>query len=148
MYKEFVMAVNWFTKLSEISWPGVAVAIFVVFILGFIWYHWAVFGELWATSLGMNKQEADNVDGMGKVFAFSVIGGILKVIFLAFLMEVMVINTVLGGISLGLLIGIAFVSSSIIYHDGFARRLNKVTCINAGHDIVELGLVGAIYGAF
>ena len=139
---------DWMNKLGDVSWAGVGVAILVVFALGFAWYHWAVLGKRWATALGMTKEDVDNVEGMGGVFALSVVGGVVKAILMALLMEGTGTDSVGGGMLFGALIGVAFVATSVFYHDGFARRPRAVSYIDSAHDIAELALIGAIYGAF
>ncbi|MFK7826354.1 MAG: DUF1761 domain-containing protein [Oligoflexales bacterium] len=139
---------NWIVELGKISWMGVGVAILASYVLGFSWYHWNLLGKPWATALGMTKEEADNLDGMGGVFAFSLVGGIIKAVFIALLMEGTGTNSISGGLLFGLLIGISFAATSVIYHDGFARRPRIMTYIDAAFDVIELALIGAIYGAF
>lgn len=139
---------DWIEEVGEISWAGAGVAALAAFVLGFAWYHWAVLGKSWATALGMTKEQADDVDGLGRVFAFSVVGGVVKAIFIALLMEGTSTGGVGDGLLFGALIGVAFVATSVIFHDGFARRPAAVSYIDAAHDVVELALIGAVYGAF
>lgn len=142
------MEIDFLSKIFELNWLGILTSSIVSFVIGFIWYHWAVFGKLWAINLGMTKEEADNTEGMGTVFLISIVVGVLKVIFVAIFMEALGINSVAGGLILGLTFGLAFISTSMLYHDGFARRLNLATFINLGHDIFELAIIGAIYSFF
>lgn len=136
------------SNFADLNWTGVIISAVTTFILGFTWYHWKVFGKAWATALGMSKEEADNLEGMGGAFIFSIVSGIVKAIFLALLIEGLGIHEPINGLFIGLVIGAAFVSSSIIYQDSFARRSPTVSYINSLHVIVELSLIGAIYSCF
>jgi len=134
--------------LSNVSWIGIFVTLISILVLGFSWYHWSLFGKTWATSLGMNKEQADNTEGMGKVFLFSIVGAFIKVLFFAVLVEVIGVKTITFNTLLALSISFAMIATSIVYHDGFARRLNKASIVNVSHDIVELTLIGFLYSLF
>ena len=64
---------NWIVELQNINYIGVAIATITSYVLGFGWYHWAVFGEAWANALGITKDEADNTEGLGGAFIMSLI---------------------------------------------------------------------------
>jgi len=56
---------NWMSDLQSINYIAVAAATIASYLLGFAWYHWAVFGEAWANALGITKEKADNTEGLG-----------------------------------------------------------------------------------
>lgn len=138
---------NWIAELQNINYIAVAVATIASYVLGFTWYHWAVFGEAWASALGITKEEADNTEGLGGVFIMSLISGLIKTLCLALLMAVINISSVLGGAFFGAVIAVVFIFTSLAYYNGFARTSSKLTLINSAHSIVELTLIGAIVGA-
>ena len=139
---------DWISDLRNVNYIAVAVATISSYVLGFIWYHWAVFGEAWAKSLGLTKEEADNTEGLGGAFIISLIGGLAKTLCIAVLMVATGITGGVGGALFGAIIAIALISTSIAYHNGFARLPSKLTMINALHDIVELTIIGVIIGMF
>ena len=139
---------NFFTELQNLNYIAVAVATITSYVLGFIWYHWAVFGEAWANALGLTKEEADNTEGLGGAFSISLVSGLIKTIIIALLMSATSISGVLNGAFLGAVIATVFTVTSLGYYNGFARTPSKLTLINSAHSIFELALIGAILGIF
>lgn len=139
---------DWTNELGNIDYFAVAIATISSYALGFIWYHWSVFGEAWAKSLGITKEEADNTGGLGGAFIVSLIGGVVKTLCMGVLMIATGATGVLGGAFFGAIVALALISTSLAYYNGFARMPSKLTLINAAHNIVELTVIGAIIGAF
>ena len=138
---------NWIDGLGNINYWGVTAAAFSSFVLGFVWYLWPVFGKPWAKSLGITKTEADNTDGLGGVFLMSIVGGVATAILLAVLMKATGTDGLVEGAIFGALIGFVFrYLSSLLYHNGFARRPMQLTTIDGGYDIVQLVIMGALIG--
>jgi len=138
---------NWISELHNINYISVAVASIASYILGFAWYHWAVFGKAWAEALNITKEQADNTEGLGGAFAISLISGFVKTVSLALLMAVMNITGILNGAFFGALVAAVFIITSLGYYNGFARVPLKLTVINSAHSLVELMLIAAIIGA-
>ncbi len=135
------------TALQNISYIAVVIATITSYVLGFAWYHWAVFGKAWANSLDLTKEEADNTEGLGGAFSVSLISGLTKTIFIALLMAATNVSGVISGALFGAIIAAVFTATSLGYYNGFARASSKLTLINSAHSIVELTLIGAIVGA-
>ncbi len=139
---------SWLAELQNINYIAVAMATIASYILGFVWYHWAVFGEAWAKALGLTKEQADNTEGLGGAFIISLISGLLKALLIALLMTATDISDVVNGALLGAIAAAVFILTSLGYYNGFARVSSKLTVINSMHSIVELALIGAIIGVF
>lgn len=139
---------NWLAELQSINYIAVAVAAMASYLLGFAWYHWAVFGEAWANALNITKAEADNTEGLGIAFVMSLISGLTKALLIAVLIGATGITGALGGAFFGAVLAAAFTFTSLGYYNGFARTSPKLTLINSAHCIVELTLIGAVVGAF
>lgn len=135
-------------ELQNLNYLAVAIATITSYVLGFAWYHWAVFGEAWANALGITKEEADKTEGLGGAFAISLVSGLTKTIFIALLMSATNISGVLSGVFFGAVIATVFTITSLGYYNGFARVASKLTLINSTHSVVELALIGAIIGMF
>ncbi|MGR6871280.1 DUF1761 domain-containing protein [Pseudomonas sp. HK3] len=138
---------TWIAELQNINYLAVAVATITSYVLGFAWYHWAVFGEAWANALGITKEQADNTEGLGGAFIVSLISGLAKSLCMALLMAAANISGLLNGAFFGLVVAGVFTVASLGYYNGFARTSSKLTLINSAHSITELALVGAIIGA-
>ncbi|ETN92748.1 hypothetical protein U062_00627 [Gammaproteobacteria bacterium MOLA455] len=139
---------SWVEELQNINYLAVAVATITSYVLGFAWYHWAVFGEAWANALGLTKEEADNTEGLGGAFIMSLISGLSKAVCVAVLMSAASISGVFSGALFGVIVAAVFISTSLGYYNGFARTPSKLTLLNSAHSIVELTLIGAIIGIF
>ncbi len=139
---------NFISELQNLNYIAIAIATIASYVLGFVWYHWAIFGEAWANSLGLTKEEADNTEGLGGAFAVSLVSGLTKTIFIALLMSATNISGVLSGAFFGAVIAAVFTVTSLGYYNGFARTPSKLTLINSAHSVVELALIGAIIGVF
>ena len=139
---------NWIAELQNINYIAVAIATITSYVLGFAWYHWAVFGEAWANALGITKEEADNTEGLGGAFIMSLISGLTKTLCVAILIAATNISGVLNGAIFGTVVAAVFIFTSLGYYNGFARTSSKLTFINSAHSIVELTIIGAIIGVF
>jgi len=139
---------NLIEELPSLNYIAVAIATITSYVLGYAWYHWAVFGEAWANALSLTKEEADNTEGLGGAFAISLVSGLTKTILIALLMSASNISGVLSGAFFGAVVAAVFTVTSLAYYNGFARTSSKLTLINSAHSIVELTLVAAIIGIF
>lgn len=139
---------NLIDALQNLNYIAVAIATITSYILGFSWYHWAVFGKAWANALGLSKEEADNAEGLGGAFAISLVSGLSKTLLIALLISVLNISGVLSGAMFAALVAIVFTATSLGYYNGFARTSAKLTLINSAHSVAELALIGAIIAAF
>ena len=136
---------NFIAELQNLNYIAVAIATITSYVLGFAWYHWAVFGEAWANALGLTKEEADNTEGLGRAFAISLVSGLAKTIFIALFMSATNISGALSGAFFGAVIATVFTATSLGYYNGFARTSSKLTLINSAHSVVELTLIGCSY---
>ncbi|UXD86758.1 DUF1761 domain-containing protein [Thalassolituus hydrocarboniclasticus] len=139
---------NLIDALQNLNYIAVAIAAIASYILGFVWYHWAVFGKAWANALGLSREEADNTEGLGGAFAISLVSGLSKALLIALLLSALNISGVLSGAFFGAAVAIVFTATSLGYYNGFARTSVKLTFINSAHSVAELALIGAIIAAF
>ena len=139
---------NILEAFQNLNYIAIAVAAIASYVLGFTWYHWAVFGEAWANALGLTKEEAESTEGLGGAFAASLVSGLVKTLLLALLMSALQLSGVLAGAALGAALAVAFTGTSLAYYNGFARTSSTLTIVNAAHSLAELALIGAILGAF
>lgn len=139
---------NWINDLGNISYLAILAATIASYVLGFVWYHWKVFGAAWAESLNLTKEEADNTNGLGGAFIISLIGGFAKAASMAVLMFAVDITGIVSGACFGAIVSLVLIASSIAYYNGFARISSKFTLISVAHSIAELTLIGGIIGAF
>lgn len=139
---------NFIAELQNLNYIAITIATIASYILGFVWYHWAVFGAAWAKALNLTKEEADNTEGLGGAFAMSLVSGLTKTVFIALLISATEISGALTGALFGVATATVFTVTSLGYYNGFARMPSKLTLINSAHSVVELALIGAIIGIF
>jgi hypothetical protein len=95
----------------------------------------------------MGKGPADVPGGginMGVAFGSVLVGQALQVTVLAMILSALNLTAPLDGALLGLLIGVGIVGGSGLSHRIFAGHGFGVLLLEAGNDIVNLGLAGAI----
>ena len=56
--------------MENINWLAIVIAMLIPMIIGFIWYHKAVFGKAWMESIGMTEEKVQNAN-MPVVFGVS-----------------------------------------------------------------------------
>ncbi len=137
---------DWVEALGDINYLGVIAAAVASFVLGFGWYHWSVFGERWVGLVGMTREEADSTEGLGEVLVLAVVGSFLAAGFLAAVMSATGTDGVVDGAIFGAIAAVALRYTSLLYHNGFARRPRMLTTIDGAHGIAQLALMGAIIG--
>jgi len=138
---------DWVQTLGDINYWGILAAAVASFVLGFGWYHWAVFGKTWVGLVGMTKEEADSTEGLGEVLLMAVVGSLIAAAALAALMLATSTDGLIEGALFGAVVGFAFRYTSLVYHNGFARNPRLLSIIDGVHDVVQLALMGAIIGA-
>lgn len=134
--------------LQSLNYIAAAIATIASYVLGFTWYHWAVFGEAWANALGLTKEQANSTEGLGGAFTISLVSGLTKSILIAALISATNTTGIIGGLFLGAIIATILTATSLAYYNGFARTQPKLTLVNAAHSITELALIGAVIGLF
>jgi sterol desaturase/sphingolipid hydroxylase (fatty acid hydroxylase superfamily) len=139
---------DWQQNISDLNWVAVLVATLSSFAVGYVWYHWSVFGEKWAKLVGMSKKEMDSSDGMGKVFLMTGIQAFVSCVALGALLLATSTEGWTSGLVFGAVLGFAFRFGSHVMHNGFAHRSNDLTWIDGAHDVVAMAVAGAILGAW
>ncbi len=109
---------NFIAELQNLNYIAIATATATIasYVLGFVWYHWAVFGQAWANALRLTKEEADNTEGLGGAFVISLVSGLTKTIFIAVLMSATDISGILNGAVFGAVIATVLTVTSLALH--------------------------------
>jgi hypothetical protein len=131
--------------MPEVNVIGIIAGTVVSFVSGFLWFGPATFFPTWWRLMG--KGPADVPGGginMGVAFGSVLVGQALQVTVLALILSVLNLTAPLDGALLGLLIGVGIVGGSGLSHRIFAGHGFVVLLLEAGNDIVNLGLAGAI----
>lgn len=137
---------EWLT-FSGISWWGVLVAFLASFVFGWVWYSPFAFFPVWSRLGKLDEEKLQNAN-MAPVFGQMMVGNLLGIVALAMLMAGLGASGVVAGMTLGLVVGVAFRTGAHLVHNGFAQRPGGLTLIDSAHDTLALVIAGAALGLF
>lgn len=130
-----------------INWLSILIATLIPMLLGFVYYHKALFGKAWMASLGIT--EADVQKGnMGMIFGVSLVMSFLIAFFMCFNVngpgQEGVYDTLKHGMGHGLIVSMMLAVPVLVTNGLFERKSWKNLLINAGYWILCLLLIGGI----
>lgn len=127
--------------MPEVNYLAVALAAFVCFMLGGLWYSPMLFGKVWQREAGISDERLKN-GNMGLIFGLS---------FLLCLLASWMFAVFLGprppmafGLGAGFAAGMFWVASSFGVNYLFERRSFKLFLINGGYHTLQFTLIGLI----
>lgn len=125
------------------NWLQAAVAAVSSFVIGFIWYHKAVFGKIWMADTGMTEEKARQ-GNMPLSFGLS---------FVVMLVTAVYLSQWAGAgaemaIKMALQIGIFFVITFKATHYLFNQKSFRLWLIDSLYDLVVLAVMGLIIGVW
>lgn len=136
--------------MENVNWLSLIIATLVPTILGFVYYHKALFGQAWMDSIGMTEEKAKQ-GNMGMTFGVSLV--------LSFLMSFFLLNfnngpgqegqydTFQHGMAHGLVLTLFLIVPVFITNGLFEQRSWKGMLINIGYWALALMLMGGIVDA-
>ena len=133
--------------MENVSWLSLVLATLVPMVMGFIYYHKAVFGNAWMASIGMTEEKAKQAN-MPVVFGVSLLMSFLIAFFLLGnvngLGQEGEFDTFKHGAAHGAIISFFVVIPTFITNGLFEQRSWKNMLINAGYWLLTLMLMGGI----
>ncbi|HEY7787486.1 MAG TPA: DUF1761 domain-containing protein [Casimicrobiaceae bacterium] len=126
---------------------AVWIASIVFFVLGAIWY--SVMAAPWVAAIGKTMAEITREQGgspLPYVVAFVAI--LVMCYTLAWLMQRLQAQTLTGGLRLGAIVAIGFITATLALNYGFEARSVTLWLINSAYVVVGLALAGAIIGGW
>lgn len=130
--------------LSEINWVAVLIATVVGFGVGAIWFNQKVFGRVWMNDLGLTDSSPKG--SVGRAMGGSFVTTLLSAIGLVWLIHITRALSLVGGMKVGLLVGLAFVATSYFSDGFFENRKTRLIAITAAHRVLMFAVMGAILG--
>jgi hypothetical protein len=131
--------------MPAVNWLAVIVAALSTFLIGFLWYSPAVFGNSWMKENGFTEESMKNANMMkifGLAFVLSFVASINLAMFLGPGQDATM------GAFYGFLAGFGWVATFVGTHYLFERKSFKLFLINAGYSVVSLTVMGTIIGAW
>jgi len=131
---------NLCTSFSEINWLAVAVITVFSFMLGAFW-HSVLFNKAWKKDSN-SVYNSENRGNPGILFGLTAVSHLIAVIALALLIGHN--STVVCGLLFGLIVSIAWISTSIGVTYLFVGRSFRLFLIDAGFYVVFYTIAGLI----
>lgn len=134
---------------SNINFLAVAVAGVASFVLGALWYSPILFGKTWQKELGYSDEYLQS-GNMGLTFGTSFVLMLIMSFGMAIILPKIAGDTLSfsSGLTNGILIGLLFVGTSIGINYLYQCKSFKLWAIDAVYQILFLGIIGAILGAW
>jgi len=127
--------------------PVNAYAIFAAAILcmiiGFVWYMPSVFGKVWMKESGITKKSMSG-SAAKTAFAKSFVATLVMVYILSQLESLALVAGVAEGASMGVLVWLGFVATTLVNSVLFEGKSWTLYFINSGYQLVCLLLAGII----
>ena len=135
--------------LSNINYLAVLVAAIVSFAFGALWYSAVFFGKVWQKELGYTDEYLQS-GNMGKIFGFSFVLMLVMAFGMGMLLQGHGENEInwFSGLIHGLVVGVAFVGTSMGINYLYQRKSIKLWAIDTCYQIIFLTIMGIILGAW
>ena len=128
--------------LSDVNVLAVLVGGVIFMAVGFVWYARPVLGTIWARLAGISQEQMQGGAGIGYLWTF--IGALVASFVLALLVLTMGSTSFVGGLMAGVLVGVGFAATAMLSNAIFEGKHLGAWLINAGYQIVALGIVGGV----
>ena len=136
---------GWFS-FGDVTWVGVAVATLAAFIVGFVWYHPRGLGTAWSRLAGVDLGALRA--GMAPRAGLALLVLALTAVVFNVLQAELLVTSVVGGLMFGAFVALVLRLAWGFLHGAYESRPVMLTVIDGAHDVVALGVIGAVLGAF
>jgi biotin transporter BioY len=128
---------------SEINWIALIVATVAAYGLGALWYG-PVFGKVWQKQVGLTEEDIKGAN-MAQIFGSTLVLTFIMGLGIALFGD---LKDWMSGLQSGLLFGVFFVATSAGINYLYQQKSLKLWLIDAGYQVIFLGIFGAILGAW
>lgn len=129
-----------------LNYWAILVAVLASMFLGYIWYARWFLGAMWMKLVGLNEESAKKGAGPA-MFGMLVTAFVMNYV-LAHFVDYTTAETVSEGMMTGAWLWLGFVATAMISDVFFAKRPLHLFLINAGYQLVNLLVGGAILAAW
>lgn len=129
---------------DSINWISVLVASLAAFAIGGLWYSPLLFSKIWQRELKLSDEDIKS-SNMALIFGTTFLLNVVGAVFLDMLIgpEACWMN----GLVTGLLVGLAWISTSLGINYLFGRKSLTLFLIDAGYFVVFYAIMGLILGS-
>jgi len=128
---------------SEINWIALIVATIAAYGLGALWYG-PTFGKAWREAVGLTEEDVKGAN-MAMIFGSTLVLTFIMGLGIALFGD---LKDWMSGLQSGLLFGLFFVATSAGINYLYQQKSLKLWLIDAGYQVIFLGIFGAIMGAW
>lgn len=133
-------------NLPELNIVAILIATALEVVIGAVWFNAPfAFNKQWLAGIGKTAEQVAE-DASPIVIVSAIVGSLITAVILAILIGWLAIDTWSSGLLVGLLMAVGFSANMAFVKDRFEARPLSLSAINAGHDFVILGLMGAVIG--
>jgi len=129
-----------------LNYWAIIVSVVACMALGFVWYAKPVFGRMWMGLIGKNEEQLKK--GQGPAMAGMLIFAAILSYVMAHFVDYTNATTIGAGIMTGVWVWLGFVVPTRGGEYLFSQQSMKLFMINAGYNLVQLAMVGAILAAW
>ena len=136
--------------MENVNWLSLVIATLVPMILGFIYYHKALFGNAWMDSIGMTEEKVKSAN-MGKIMGISLVMSFLIAFFMMNFCngagQEGEFDTFKHGVAHGAIISVFLIIPIFVSNGLFEQKSWTNILINAGYWLLTLAIMGGILDA-
>jgi undecaprenyl pyrophosphate phosphatase UppP len=125
----------------------IALVLSVIFnmIVGYIWYHPAIFGTTWMKLL---KKKMDQVQNPGPLYITTIVSAFITAYAIGFVVKLTNTHGAIDGAVLGGLLWVGFVATTHGVNHLFSGKPKALYFIDTGYHFVTFILIGAVMAVF
>ncbi|SRR5260221_2931357 len=125
------------------NFVAIIVAVLASMVVGYLWFSPFLFANKWMKLVGKTKSDL-KPDPM--MYVYTAILGLVAAYTLEYFIKAMGATSLAAGAMVGLWAGVGFVATSFGVMSLFESRPRDLFLINAGHQLVNLVVMGAVLG--
>ncbi|OLD11324.1 MAG: hypothetical protein AUJ06_00640 [Chloroflexi bacterium 13_1_40CM_3_70_6] len=125
------------------NWIGIILATVAAMVIGFLWYGQWGFGKSWMALVGRPMGQGQQP---GPLYALTAVAALLEAITLSWFIGQTGWRTGSGGALIGLFAALGFTATAMFSEVLFAGRPARLYAINAGYQVFQAVVMGAIIG--
>lgn len=131
--------------MAAVNYLAVLVAAILNMLIGALWYSPSLFGKSWMALIGMKPEDVQKrAGGMQTVYLLTFVASFVMAYALARVLWYAKIDSIGGGIMIGLLAWVGFVATTHGVNYLFEGKPFRLFSINTGYPLVALVLMGAL----
>ena len=132
-------------RLLTTNWLALLANVVAHFALGMGWY--GVFATPWMEGIAAKERGFDPQTAPPVIYLTSVVAVLFGTLFIARLMGLAGERGVGAGVKWGLVVWVGIAAPLLLMHYSFAGNPSSLILIDAGYELLQLAITGAVVGA-